>query len=300
MRALPFFLDLMPLPALAEDILLSGPPIWESAPLIALAERQPVEGVTFTFAPWTSPEDLRKRITAEAPMMAVAPAPTAAIFDATGMGVRAVSATITEGSLALVGRGAAIGDLADLQGTAVALPFKGYLPHLLMRRIAAPGDHSWTPRYTGSLVAGLQLLLAGQVETALLAEPLATLALAQDPGLSRRAEICVLWQGATALADCPPAGVVIVNPAFADRPAILAAYHAAFADLAADPGQAARLLAAHFPDLAQAGEGFSRLHAIDLPLPEHAAVLEGFYAEILAIEPAAIGGALPGPDFYGK
>ncbi|MBL3597293.1 ABC transporter substrate-binding protein [Rhodovulum sulfidophilum] len=301
MRLLPLFLAVLPLPALAEEILLSGPPIWESAPLIALAEDQPLEGITFSFQPWASPEQLRKRVIADIPLMAVAPSPTAAIFDANGMALRVVSATITEGSLSIVGRGTEITELADLQGASLALPFKGYLPDLMMRRIAEPGAGTWQPHYTGSLVAGMQLLLAERgVDAALLAEPMATLALAQDRDLTRRADLCALWRGATALADCPPAGVIIVNPAFAERPEIRAAYHAAFAKLAADPASAAGLLAAHFPEMAQAGAGFARISAIDLPMPQQADVLADFYAAILEIEPAAIGGRLPEGDFYGK
>ncbi|UFS67254.1 ABC transporter substrate-binding protein [Paracoccus denitrificans] len=300
MRLLPLILAALPLPALAEDILLSGPPIWESAPLIALAESQPVDGVTFTFQPWASPEELRKRIVADTPLMAVAPSPTAAIFDANGMDLRVIFATITEGSLSIIGRGAAITDLPDLHGASLALPFKGYLPDLLMRRIAEPGAGTWQPQYTGSLVAGMQLMLASQVDSALLAEPMATLALAQDPSLSRRADLCALWRAATALEDCPPAGVVVVNPAFAGRPAILAAYHSAFAALAADPGKAAGLLARHFPEMAQSGAGFEHIRPIDLPMPEKADVLDDFYAAILEIEPDAIGGKLPEPDFYGQ
>lgn len=169
----------------------------------------------------------------------------------------------------------------------------------MMRRIAEPEAGTWQPQYTGSLVAGMQLLLAGQVEAALLAEPMATLALAQDPGLTRLADFCTLWRGTTALADCPPAGVVVVNPA-GDSPDIRAAYHAAFAGLAADPGHAADLLAIHFPEMAQAGAGFARIEAIDLPIPERAEVLAGFYTAILEVEPAAIGGKLPEADFYGK
>lgn len=128
MRILTLILPLIPLPALADDILLTGPPIWESAPLIALAESQPVDGVTFTFQPWASPEELRKRIVADTPPMAVAPSPTAAIFDANGMELRVISAAITGGSLSIIGRGAAITELADLRGASLALPFKGYLP----------------------------------------------------------------------------------------------------------------------------------------------------------------------------
>lgn len=288
------------LPALAEDILLSGPPIWESAPLIELAETQPVEGVRFIFQPWANPEQLRKMVMEPTPLLAVAPSPTAAIFSANGIDLDVVSATVTEGSVSLVGRGESISRLSDLKGRSLALPFKGYLPDLMMRRIAEPGTGTWQPNYTGSLVAGMQLLLAGKVDTAMLAEPMATLALDRDKALSRRADLCRLWRDATALADCPPAGVVIANPQFGKRPEIREAYRAAFARIAGDPGSAAALLAQYFPDMAAASEGFTRIKAIDLPMPERAAVLREFYAAILEIEPAAIGGRLPNPDFFGE
>lgn len=290
----------LPLSAFAEDVLLSGPPIWESAPLIVLAETQPVEGVNFTFRPWANPEELRKLIVADTPLMAVTPAPTAAIFAANGFDLRVNFATITEGSLSIIGRGGAVAKLADLNGASLAMPFKGYLPDLMMRRVAQPGRKTWQPQYTGSLVAGMQLLLAGQIESALLTEPMATLALTQDQDLTRRANFCDLWRDATLLSDCPPAGVVVVNTAFGERPEISAAYRAAFASLAADPGHAADLLAIHFPEMAQARAAFVRIEAINLPMPEHAEILADFYAALLEIEADAIGGRLPEPDLYGR
>jgi NitT/TauT family transport system substrate-binding protein len=50
----------------------------------------------------------------------------------------------------------------------------------------------------------------------------------------------------------------------------------------------------------KAGDGFARIEAQDLPMPDRAAELAAFYSEILAVEPAAVGGKLPGPDFYGQ
>ncbi|EIM77009.1 sulfonate/nitrate transport system substrate-binding protein [Nitratireductor aquibiodomus RA22] len=300
MRVLALIVALLPLQVQAAEIVLTGPPIWESAPLIALAESQPVDGVTFTFRPWGSPEELRKTIMSDQPAMAVAPSPTAAIFAASGIGLRVMSAAVTEGSISIVGRGAPVARLGDLEGASLALPFKGYLPDLMMRRIAQPGSESWQPHYTGNPVAGMQLLIAGRVDTALLAEPMATLALTQDAALGRRADLCMLWRDATALADCPPAGVVVVNDAFENNPQIRGAYLAAFHALAANPGNAADLLSLHFPHMDRARAGFSRIRALDLPMPERQDVLAAFFAEIMSIEPAAIGGALPGPDFYGR
>lgn len=293
-------LSLAALPALADDIVLSGPPIWESAPLIELVQTQPVEGTRFIFKPWANPEQLRKMVMEDTPLLAVAPAPTAAIFSTSGIDLQLVSATVTEGSVSLVGRGDTISHLPDLKGQALALPFKGYLPDLMMRRIEQPGPTTWQPTYTGSLMAGMQLLLAGKVDTAMLAEPMATLALAKNKTLVRRADLCTLWRDATDLADCPPAGVVIANPAFGQKPEIRAAYRAAFARLADNPGLAAELLAQHFPEMAAASDGFGRIKAMDLPMPQHATVLRDFYGAILDVEPAAIGGRVPDQDFFGE
>ncbi len=280
MRLLTLLLGLIPLPALAEDILLSGPPIWESAPLAALAKTQPVGGRHLRLPTLGQPRGIAQ----------------------VGHGGSAAAGRsfLADGSLSLVGRGATIGTPDDLAGARIALPFNGHLPDLMMRRIRAPASDGWQPHDTGSLVAGMQLLLADQADTALLAEPLATLALAQDPSLSRRADLCALWRTATALADCPPAGVVVANPALGDRPEVLAAYHAAFARLAAAPAAAADLLAGHFPDMAQARAGFARITPIDLPMPENADALAGFFAALAEVEPAAIGGRLPALDFYGE
>lgn len=62
-------------------------------------------GGTFTFRPWASPEELRKRIMADQPLIAVAPSPSAAIFAAKGIEVRLLSATTTGRSVLVIGRG---------------------------------------------------------------------------------------------------------------------------------------------------------------------------------------------------
>lgn len=284
----------------AEEVILAGPPIWESAPLVVLAETQPIAGTTFVFRPWSSPEELRKLISGDAAVLAVMPAPTAALLDANGIRLRLLSATITVGSLSIVGRDKPIARLSDLKGASLALPFKGYLPDLLMRRIETPEPEHWQPRYTGSLVAGMQLLLAGQVDTALLAEPMASLALELDTTLVRMADVCLMWKTATAQPGCPPAGVLAMNPALTRRSDIRQAYQDAFSQVAASPGSAATLLGRFFPEVAQAHQGYSRIVAQSLPMPDHAPDLAAFYAELLRVEPAAIGNALPKPGFYGQ
>lgn len=121
-----------------------------------------------------------------------------------------ISATITEGSIAIIGRSEPLARLEGLDGASLALPFKGSLPDLMMRRIAEPGAQSWQPHYTGTLVARMQLLLAGKVDAAMLPEPMASLALVQNPLLIRRHSPRSPEPGFSLTNDtlicCPPCG----------------------------------------------------------------------------------------------
>jgi NitT/TauT family transport system substrate-binding protein len=129
---------------------------------------------------------------------------------------------------------------------------------------------------------------------------MASAALAADPMLRRRADLCPLWQGATGATDCPPGGALIASPDLPARAQIMAALATADAEIAAAPGRAHALLAGAFPELA-AGPGASAYAGITatlLVMPADAAPLSAFYGEIFALAPQALGGALPGPGFY--
>ncbi|WP_460275749.1 ABC transporter substrate-binding protein [Celeribacter sp. ULVN23_4] len=289
-------------PLKAETIALSGPPIWESTPLIDMAETQPLadQGITFTFAPWKTPETLRKSLMSETPQLAVAPSLMAALFDARGIPLHPLSATASGGSLWLLGQGNEITDPAMLANQRIALPFKGNLPDLLMQRITRD-QAAFTPVYTGDYMAAMQLLLAGKADLALLPEPLASALLSRAPEMQRRADLCVLWQQATTLTHCPPAGLVAANGALdAETLAkVQSAYVAAFARVSNDPSRAGQYLSDSFPQVpANDGAAYAGLRPVSLPLPQEAAPLAAFYAEIFALAPDALGGQLPAEDFF--
>lgn len=287
------------LPARGEEILLSGPPIWESAPLIALAEDQPLadKGISFMFHPWISPEDLRNRLMDEAPLVAVAPSLTAALFNTRGIDLRMWNATSAEGALWIVGRGGAVDSLSDLAGRSLTLPFKGNLPDLMMQWLAVDSPNAFAPIYSGNYMATMQLVLAGRADMALLPEPLAGTLVSHAPDMTRLADICDLWRDHTALEACPPGGAIVSNIA-ADRADLRAAYDAAFTRLAAEPQQAAALLASAFPELPNTAKGYADMAPRSLSLPEDRAALAAFYVEIFSIAPEALGGKLPDAAFF--
>lgn len=292
-------LALCALPAHAETITLSGPPIWDSTPLIAMAETQPLadQGITFTFEAWASPEELRQGLMQDAPLMAVAPSLAAALYSARGIPFAPQSATASGGSLWLIGKEGVISGPKDMVGQRIALPFKGFLPDLLMQRITRDVPGSYAPEYVPDYMAAMQFALLGKADLVLLPEPLASALLHQAPDMVRAADICDLWTSSTGLDHCAPAGMVIAT-ASADRTDLRAAYQAAFDDLAADPGKAAAYLAKAFPFLPPANPSvYATISAERIDLAEGpgngTAVVMDFYKEIFDIAPEALGGEMP-------
>ena len=288
------------LPAQAETIKLSGPPIWESAPLIAMAETQPLadQGITFTFERWSSPEELRQGLMQDAPLLAVAPSLTTALYGARGIPFVPQSATATGGSLWLIGKGDPITGPEELVGLRLALPFKGFLPDLLMQRITHDVPDSYTPEYTPDYMAAMQFMLVGKADLVLLPEPLASALLHQSTDLTRRADVCDLWKSTTGLEHCAPAGMLIATAA-ADRADLRAAYNASFDDLAANPGEAAALLAQAFPFLPLVHPAvYANIDAERVDLSSDTATVMDFFQEIFDIAPEALGGELPDPDLF--
>lgn len=303
MNLLPLFAALilgLPASLRAEEVILTGPPIWDSAPLIALAAQQPLaaDGITFTFRPWTNPETLRKELASGRPVVAMAPVLMAPLLQARGMKGDLLAASVTGGNLWLIGRGSDLDGPEALSGLKITMPFEGNLPDLMLRRIL--GTTAWQPLYTGAYPASMQMLLAGKADLALLAEPMASAALAADPTLRRRSDLCPLWQKATGATACPPGGALLASPDLPARGKIVTALETAHSDIATTPGQAHALLAGFFPELSTGpgASAFAGITASLLVMPADAAPLRAFYGEIFDLAPQAIGGTLPGPEFY--
>ncbi|PCI86518.1 MAG: hypothetical protein COB24_09380 [Hyphomicrobiales bacterium] len=292
----------------AQTLNLSGPPIWDSTILLELVKLQPLKdkGIDLKFTPWKSPVQLRALIINQEIDIAIVPSITAALFANKDIHLKTIFAHHLDGNLVLLGRGGEIENLAALEGTKVAVPFKGDLPDLITKQLGLTAENTV---YVKSPIEAMQLLLAGKVDDAFLAEPLATIAAMKGEGLSAKLNICAAWKVSTDLKQCPPVGLVAFTSQLTMSglsAEILADfeqnYISAFNRVENNPELAASLLVEAFPNLNKMllTKSFSGISGKLATMSQSKQDLVGFFKVIEAIEAASIGGKLPNEEFFGE
>ncbi|MEM9098640.1 MAG: hypothetical protein AAGC79_08945 [Pseudomonadota bacterium] len=226
-----------------QTIVLSGLPVWDSAALLALVEDQPLEGVSFSFSAWRTPDQLNALLLNGRVQIASAPSPLLPLLRIRGLKAQLLASSAIEGNLQLIGRAGA---------EQIAVPFRGGLPDLILRRLQQDRpDLAREIRYTATPAEAMQLMLAGHLDAAFLAEPLAGLALSRGEDLRPLEDICAAWASVTGGPRCPVTGIYLayrLDQALAKR--IEGALAKAYLKMVADPKSASRLLRSAFPMLA--------------------------------------------------
>lgn len=292
----------LPRPAVAETIRLSGPPIWDSAVLLDLVERQPLKNqdLTFSFVPWKNPNQLRAMLLDGSVDLAIVPSISVALFANNGIELVPFFAHRMRGNLALIGRGGALSSLSDLPARSIAVPFKGDLPDIVLRRLGLTHAQAL---YVSNPVAAMQMLLSGRVANAFLPEPFVTVVQSKEPAVSVRLGVCEKWERTMGVSGCPLVGVVASPQGTLSKKSsnlISAAYKKAFKEVAAKPDRAAMLLASAFANLPAPilNRSFQNISGHILAGQDAADQLQNFLQVVHKLEPAAIGGKVPDLEFY--
>ena len=217
------------LPAQAQKLprlVLAGPPAAVSFPLVRMASSgalaELAESVEFRL--WRDPDQLRVlALQGEADVLAM-PTNVAANLYNRGAGLALVNVS-TWGILWVVSRDEKVHTLADLRGEEIAMPFRGDMPDLLFGLISRAEDldprADFRLRYVASPVDAMQLLLAGQVRHALLAEPLVSMALLRARKVAGNQAAATLHRGVDLQAEwgralqreprIPQAGIAVLG-----------------------------------------------------------------------------------------
>ncbi|MGL1920236.1 MAG: ABC transporter substrate-binding protein [Hyphomicrobiales bacterium] len=292
----------------AQTLNLSGPSIWDSTILLELVKLQPLKdkGIDLKFIPWKSPVQLRAQIINQEIDIAIVPSITAALFANKDIRLKTIFAHHLDGNLVFLGRGGQIENLAALKGSKVAVPFKGDLPDLITKQLGLSAENTI---YVKSPIEAMQLLLAGKVDNAFLAEPLATIAAMKGEGLNAKLNICAAWKISTDLNQCPPVGLVAFTSqvTMSGLSAEILAdfeqnYISAFNRVKNNPALAASLLVEAFPNLNKTllTKSFTGISGELATMSQSKQDLIGFFKVIEAIEADSIGGKLPDAEFFGE
>lgn len=298
-------------------LVLAGPPAAVSWPLKRMVDAQALAAVAeqVELRTWKDPDQLRLlALGGQADVLAL-PTNVAAMLHARGVKLRLVNVS-TWGVLWLVSRTPGPKTLADFRGAEIAMPFRGDMPDIVFRLLAARQGldalKDFRLRYVASPLDAMQLLLMRQVEHALLSEPAVSLGLRKAAGLPlvgltlhRAVDLQQEWGRVLGRAPrIPQAGIALLGAA-ADDTALTAtlqrAYAEALAGCEASPDACAAAVAARQPmlDAAAVADSIRADNARFSTAHPARAELEFFFEQLHRQDPGLVGGRLPPADFYG-
>lgn len=290
---------------------LFGPP---AAPTITLAHAVAsgaladlAQEVSLTV--WRNPDELRAGLTSGGIDLSIVPVQAAANLYNRGLGLRLVNA-MTDGLISIVAEAGAIADLAGLAGKRVAVHFVNDTPDLILRALLERNGLADTVEVvtTGSATESSQLLLSGQIDAALLTEPVASVAVirGREAGktIARVIDVQQEWGRQTGRGPLiPQAGLAVTQGFAAANPELIAPLHALLAQATdvvnADPARAAADAAGPLelpaPVLAAA---IPHSALVARPAGAIRADIEAMLTLMAERDAAIIGGRLPDDGFY--
>ncbi len=305
------------LPAIAdaarmETFTLYGPPAGPSVTIahaVATGRLSPIAD-SADFVAWRNPDELRAGLTSGSIIASVVPAQAAANLYNRGFPIRLTN-IMTEGLLYVISGKTDIGAISDLKGLRMAVPFRGDTPEILFSQLLAHAGLSADDldiTYVGTPIEGVQLLLAGRVDAALIAEPAASAAVLKGrqagKDISRVIDITEAWGSMTGGPPIiPMAGLAVTKAVYEGRPEIIAplqtALREAVEEVNANPKAAAanatKGLGLPVPVIASSIP-HSRL--VVRPAADIRPQVEAMYRAMAGPDLARIGGAMPDDAFY--
>ena len=267
------------------------------------------EEYAFTLA--GAPDEIVAAIASGSADIAACPTNLAAtLYNKTKGGVQ-LMALNTLGVLHVVSADSAITSFADLAGRKVYATGQGSVPEYVINYILEQNGLTGQVEleYVAEHSELATMLAAGQAEIGILPEPHVTSALMKNDSLKAVIDVTAAFDDAAKKAGSADMvlsmGCVIVRRAFAEAhpdkvEAFLDAYSESVTFVNADPDAASQLVEKHgvLPKAAVAKRAIPNCHIVFVEGAQMRAQIEPLYGVLFAANPASVGGALPGDDFY--
>ncbi len=237
-------------------------------------------------------------VTGEVDMAALPTNSIALLYQKTNGQVQSLAIN-TLGVLYLLEKGDSVRSLSDVSGKTVVSAGRGSTAEAVAGRLFGK-DASID--YVSEHAEVVAQAAAGKYDLALLPEPFVTLMLSQDKAFRVALDLTAEWEASGA--GLLPMGGIAVRREFAEKnpkavEAFLEEYEQSVSYVNENPKEAAALIEKHdILKAAVAESAIPRANMVLLVGGEMRAALEAFYAVLLSDNPALLGGALPGDDFY--
>ncbi len=234
----------------------------------------------------------------------------ATLYNKTGGQVRLLALN-TLGVLHILENRETIHDVADLAGRTLYATGQGSTPEYVLNYIlAAHGlTEQVTVEYKAEHAELATLAAAGQVDLVMLPEPNVTAVLNQNADFRRALDVTALYndaaaqqgaEGATMSMGCVIARAEVIEKRPEQVAAFMAAYARSVAFVNDDPEAASVLVeqAGIMPKAALARQAIPNCHIVFIEGQEMKDMIVPFFQVLHEANAKAVGGALPGDDFY--
>ena len=217
----------------------------------------------------------------------------------------------TLGVLYIVERGDTVHSVADLKGRTLVTAGKGSTPeyalNYILRGNGLDPEADLTVEFKSEHAECLAAMLQDEGIVAMLPQPFATVAQAKAQDMRIALDLTKEWDALQANAEAPSAmvtGIAVARAAFVEEnPEAVAQFMADYAEsvkFAQDEVEGAAKLIGQF-DIFEAGPAQKALpycNIVFIDGEDMKTRLVGYLAALLEQDPAAVGGAVPGEDFY--
>ena len=218
-----------------------------------------------------------------------------------------IAAVTLWGVLYVVGPDDGVRAVEDLSGRVVHAVGRGATPDIVLRHLLSEaGMDAETDvdlRFQYSPVELTQLVIAGEIDRAVLPEPFVTQALSRRNDLAVNVDLQEAWRNRYG-DSYPQTAIVVRSDVAVEYPQAmeeaLALVESGWSQILADPEAAGETVAA--TDLGVPApvveRALPRLNARYVPVSEAQAALEEYFAVLFAFDPRTVGGSVPGPELY--
>ncbi|MBQ8081323.1 MAG: ABC transporter substrate-binding protein [Clostridia bacterium] len=303
--------------ALAEEaaplrvVALSGPTAMGMVQMMNEAEEGSLKDRNWQFSIEAAPDAVTPLIAQGKVDIAAVPANLAAVLYQRTEGAIQALAVNTLGVLYIVENGETVQNVADLKGRMIYTSGKGSTPEYALNYILTGNgldlDRDVTIEWKSEHAEALAALVNDENGVAMLPQPFATAAMAQNASIRVALDLTQEWEALQEGVEAPSAmitGSVIVRRAYAEEhpeevAAFLTAYRQSVDYVNTEVAEAAQLVEKYgIVKAAIAQKAIPACNIVLITGEELQQKLSGYLAELYRQNPAAVGGQMPDDAFY--
>jgi NitT/TauT family transport system substrate-binding protein len=294
-----------------DKIIIAGPAASISHPVFHMIQTGALSDVAknVEFKLWRTPAQLQAMIINKSIDFIAVPTNVAAVFYNKKEPIQLLNVSIW-GLLSIVSHDESIKSVKDLKGKEIVVPFRNDVPDIalkaLLKKEGIDPQKDLKITYTTNIVDAMQMLVLKTTDTALMLEPITSMALMKNKSLSRSIDLQDEWGRVFKTeAKIPQAGMVAVGDMVENRAVVkrfLKEYASSVEWYKANPKKAGELAAKNLPMLNRVAVANSIPHVRfdSVPIAQAKEKLEFFFNILYQNNPKTIGGKLPSDGFYYK